>query len=84
MKNSVFWDITSCSLLRVKQHFRGICPINLQGRRISHARNQLYLLTASLWLLVWLILLPWRWRRHGSPKRRLASNELHLVISQKI
>jgi hypothetical protein len=37
-----------------------------------------YLLPASCWFLVWLILLPWRWRWHIPPKRWL-----HGVISQK-
>jgi hypothetical protein len=38
----------------------------------------------SRWVLAWLILRPWRWRRHGAPKRRLTLNGLHAVISQKI
>jgi hypothetical protein len=35
----------------------------------------------SRWFLAWLR--PWRWRRHIPPKRRLTSNGLHGVISQK-
>jgi hypothetical protein len=34
--------------------------------------------------LAWLILQPWRWRRHVPPKRRLTFNGLHGVLSQKI
>jgi hypothetical protein len=33
--------------------------------------------------LGWVTLKPWRWRRHIPPKRRLTSNGLHSVISQK-
>jgi hypothetical protein len=29
MKNSIFWAITSCSLLRVNRRFGGICYLNL-------------------------------------------------------
>jgi hypothetical protein len=40
MKNSVFWDITLCRLLKGNRRFRGTFRLILQGRRISHARNQ--------------------------------------------
>jgi hypothetical protein len=35
------------------------------------------------WFLVWLIILPWRWRQYVHPKLRLTFNELHGAISQK-
>jgi hypothetical protein len=35
MKCSVFWDITPCSPLKVKQLFGGTYHLHLQGRRIS-------------------------------------------------
>jgi hypothetical protein len=40
LKISTFWDITPCSLLKVKWCFGGTCCLHLQGRRISQARNQ--------------------------------------------
>jgi hypothetical protein len=40
MKNSVIWDITPCSPLKVNRRFRGTSRVHLQGRRISEARNQ--------------------------------------------
>jgi hypothetical protein len=40
MKNSIFWDITPCSTLKVSQHFGGTCRLHLQGRRMMQARNQ--------------------------------------------
>jgi hypothetical protein len=39
-KSSVFWDITSCSLLKTNHHFGGICRFHLQGQRISQGRDQ--------------------------------------------
>jgi hypothetical protein len=41
-------------------------------------------LTISRWFLAWLILRPWRWRRHVSPKRRLTFNGLQCLISHKM
>jgi hypothetical protein len=38
----------------------------------------------SRWFLAWLILRPWRWRRHVLPKRRLTFSGLYGVIYQKI
>jgi hypothetical protein len=37
LKSSFFWDITSCSPLKVNRHFGGTCHLHLQGQRISHA-----------------------------------------------
>jgi hypothetical protein len=77
LKSSIFWDITSCSQLKMNRRFGGSCRIHIQGRRISQARNQR---EARSYLL---ILRPWRWRWHVPPKRRLTFNWLHGVISQK-
>jgi hypothetical protein len=35
----IFWDITSCNLLKIDRRFGGTCRFHLQGRRISQARN---------------------------------------------
>jgi hypothetical protein len=40
MKNSIFWDITLCSLLKVNWRFRGICCLHFQDSWESQARNQ--------------------------------------------
>jgi hypothetical protein len=40
MKCSIFWDITTCSPLKINRRFGGICRLHIQGRRISQARNQ--------------------------------------------
>jgi hypothetical protein len=40
MKSTIFWDITQCSPLRVKRRFGGTYRLQLQGRKISRARNQ--------------------------------------------
>jgi hypothetical protein len=31
-KNSISWDITQCSPLKINRRFGGICPLQLQGR----------------------------------------------------
>jgi hypothetical protein len=40
MKSSIFWDIMSCSTLKVNRHFGGTCHLHLQGQRISQAKKQ--------------------------------------------
>jgi hypothetical protein len=40
MKNSVFWDITLCSLLKVKGRFGEIYRLHLQEPRVNRARYQ--------------------------------------------
>jgi hypothetical protein len=39
LNNSVLWDITPCSPLKVSRRFGGICRLQLQGRRMSQARS---------------------------------------------
>jgi hypothetical protein len=71
--NSIFWDITLCSPLKINLRSRGICYLHLQG----------IMLPTSRWFLAWFILRSWQWRRQIRPKRQLTFNELHGVISQK-
>jgi hypothetical protein len=40
MKSSIFWDIMSCSPLKVNRRFGGTCRLHFQGLRIIQARNQ--------------------------------------------
>jgi hypothetical protein len=82
MESTIFWDITPCSPLKVNRHFGGAYRLQLQGRRISRARNQ----RGSKWKAgpAWLILRLWSWRRYVSPKRWLPFNGLRGVISLKI
>jgi hypothetical protein len=47
IKSSIFWDISSCSLLKVNRRFGGTCRLHLQGRRISQA------LLATCFILVY-------------------------------
>jgi hypothetical protein len=41
MWSSVFFDITTCSPLKVNQHFVRMCHLQHKGRRINQATNQL-------------------------------------------
>jgi hypothetical protein len=38
-ENSVFWDIASCSAVKVEEYFGGERRLHLQRRRIIQARN---------------------------------------------
>jgi hypothetical protein len=40
IKNTVIWDITPCSLLKVNRRFGRTYRLHLQGLRISRARTQ--------------------------------------------
>jgi hypothetical protein len=40
LKNSISWDITSCSPLKVKRHFGITCHVLLRSRRIIQRRNR--------------------------------------------
>jgi hypothetical protein len=86
----IFWNITQCSLMIFNRPFGRICSFHLQDR-IRQVINQrkvgismALLLPASCWLLMSLILLPWRWKLYIVPKSRLTFNRLYADISQKI
>jgi hypothetical protein len=81
-KSSVFWDITPCSPFTVCRLFGGVCCLHLQSWRKSKPSKQPVWSRqqASCWLLAWLILQPWRWRRHLPPKRQHTLNRIHGVI----
>jgi hypothetical protein len=91
-RNSIFWDTTPCSPLKVNRRFGGTCRLHLQSRKISRARhqrgsrrqNRRCLLPAYLLVLADFFLRPWKWRRYATPKRRLQLSRLHGVISQKM
>jgi hypothetical protein len=75
-KSSVFWDIMSCSPLKVNGSFRGTCRLHLQGRRISQSKTSMKQLVR---------LLAVREIRGGvPPKRRMTFSGLHGVMSQKV
>jgi hypothetical protein len=40
LKNTIFWDITSCRPLKVNRRFGATFRLHLQGRKISRVRNQ--------------------------------------------
>jgi hypothetical protein len=40
MKSSIFWDIMSCSPLKVTPRFGGTCRLHLQIRRMSQTTNE--------------------------------------------
>jgi hypothetical protein len=58
-RNSVFWDITPYSPVKVNWHFRVTYCLQLQGWRVSQARNQQEWgskqSSTLCWFLAWLI-----------------------------
>jgi hypothetical protein len=40
MKNSVFWEITQCSLIKVNRRYGGEYLLHLQCRRVSQERTK--------------------------------------------
>jgi hypothetical protein len=73
INNYIFWDIKSCSPLKVNRNFGGICRLHFQSRR-SQAKNQ----NSACFLLHADLFDP---DDKGDMKCRLTSNELHVVIS---
>jgi hypothetical protein len=90
MKNSIFWNITSRSPLRVNWYFGGTYRLHLQGWKGSQAKNKheasnkLHLLLTSCYFLAWRTFCPRRWRWHVPPKYHLTYSGLHSIISQKV
>jgi hypothetical protein len=75
MKSSIFWNIMSYSPLKVNRRFLRTCRLHFQGRNMEQVASR---------ALAWLILRPWRWRRHVPPKCPLTFSRLHDVMYQKI
>jgi hypothetical protein len=40
METYIFWDIRPCSSMKGNRYFRRTYCLQLQGRKVSHARNQ--------------------------------------------
>jgi hypothetical protein len=40
MRSPVFWDVTSCSPVKVNRHYGGTCRLYLQCQRVSQAKDQ--------------------------------------------
>jgi hypothetical protein len=59
---TIFWDMTPCSLLKVNRHFRATYRLRLPS--VFH-------LLSCWYILLWLILRPWRWRLYVPSKRLL-------------
>jgi hypothetical protein len=59
MKSTIFWDITPCSLLKVKRHSRGTYHLHLQCQRIQAEQDSIVKAGGKqnlllLWNVVWL------------------------------
>jgi hypothetical protein len=78
MKESIFWDITSCSPLKVNRRFGETCRFHTQGRGISQARNAL-LVTCFRLVSYWAYSSTLKMGRHLPPKRRLTFSGLHIL-----
>jgi hypothetical protein len=77
IKTSIFWNITSCSPLRVNRRLGGIYRIHLRGRKTRQTQKP----RERMWQFGSVCHLPlWRF----PPKHRFTSHGLHVVIFQKI
>jgi hypothetical protein len=79
IKSYVFWYKMQCSPLKVNRRFGGTCRLYFQDLRRSQVGNKVFLLHASFWFLLWLVLRSWSWRWHVPTKRLLSFNEVHSV-----
>jgi hypothetical protein len=77
----IFWDITPCSAVKVRQRFRGTYCLHLQSWRVGQESSKQGggMLRASLTLR------PWWWRRYVPPKRQwtftgVTSQEMVLTL----
>jgi hypothetical protein len=59
-------------------------PVRCKSTNVLEDIARPFLLPATRWFLVSLILQPWRWRRHVSVKYRVTFNGLHGPVSQTI
>jgi hypothetical protein len=68
----------------VNWHSGRMCHLHLQDQRLIQAGNsaKFCLISVSCWLLVWLILWPWRWRQQVPLKHPLMFDGLHRIISK--
>jgi hypothetical protein len=69
--------------LKVNPHIT-LCGITSQRSRGRYDAQSANTPPASSWFLAWLILQPWRWRRHVLPKHRWTSAEWHDSPTHKI
>jgi hypothetical protein len=65
---STFWVIMLCSPCSSMKQLENIAS--------------LWLISASCWILAWLVIGPWKWRQHIPPKRQLTCSRLQGIISQ--
>jgi hypothetical protein len=71
-KSYFLWLVAPCTSVNFKRSFVRTC------------RSCAFFFLASLCSLVWLIILPWRWRRYVPPKGLLTFTGLHGVLSEKV
>jgi hypothetical protein len=76
-KSSTSWDT---SITRLSSTFRKNMQPLSSGSKNKPVWEQVAC-RESRKFLAWLILIPWRWRRHVNPKRRLSFNWLHRTLN---
>jgi hypothetical protein len=74
MKSSLFWEMMSCSPMKVNWCFGGTCHFHIQGWRVSQARNQHDASSKKALLWRWLVPL----------KCPITFKGLHAVMYQKM
>jgi hypothetical protein len=75
--SSVFWDITPWTDV-LEKHVTSIFRVEEANQVISKKQ----IVCRACWILAWLLLWHWRWKRHFLQKRKFIFNWIHLVISK--
>jgi hypothetical protein len=78
IKSSIFWDITTCSLLEANLLFGRTYGLHLQD---SISRTRYLSISACSRVGIWSAC-TWRWRQYIPSKLKLTLSKLHSVTSQ--
>jgi hypothetical protein len=65
----IFWDVTSCSRLKVNWRFVGTCRLHFRFEKVSFPPSLMLVSFLAYFIRCW------RWRRHVPPKCRLLSTD---------
>jgi hypothetical protein len=86
VNSSISLDVTPCIPLKVNRRFGRTYPSsgsNEAKQKPTWKQPECPCHLISSYFLAWLILRPWRWRRHIPPKRRLTLNDYIMLYPRR-